>query len=470
MKKMSKFTAVLLAVVLCMTLSVPAFADSLNPTINVEKTQTVITVTVEDSSVIRSNIPTLAIPADASFDGAKVFYTGDAGNVAASTQYKDGKVYFKVPQGGTYHIVAKSALVGTDGNTYTFNGKQYTEVPRVLTCDTEVGLSFKDEIYMTVDVTLSGFESTVGAEDVGVLSWTGSNEYSEDAFVYGNENVTAYLGAIETETEASYIARTADIPAKELGDEHHLRVYVDLGGMYMYGPVIENCSPQKWALEQLTSESANDELKAALVALLDYGAAAQTYFNYKADDLVNATVAGTRTEYSGTMLNNVVGAQTSLVGDWKRDKVNCPTIIGSLILNGMITNNFRVMFSEAIMAEKKTATFKFWSAADYEEMVKNNITFAESKPTLTFTSEVGSDGYYMGGYPRTAAKDLGDTLYLCVEVTTEDGTTYRSGIIAYSVHAYVKDRIANSQSDAMKNLVKAMTVYGEAAEAYFEAP
>lgn len=456
MKKLSKFAAVLIAVVLCLTLSVPAFADSLNPEIKVERTENVITVTVEDSKVISDNVPTLAIPADNSFDGAKVFY----GSTAASTYYADGKVYFKLTKGGTYHIVAEPAFTA-NGNSYTYGGSTYTETPRTVATG-EMGLEFRNEIRLTVSVQLDGFEKEVAAKNVGLLVWTGEGEPTENAMVFGGANVEAQNGA--EVINGMYVVHTGDIPVKELGDTCYMRPYVDFGGIYVYGNMISS-SPEAVAMTQINAEDTDSELKAALVALLDYSAAAQTYFGYKADDLVNAGITAERSDYANAMLESLDSVSSALAVDWERDTKNCPKIFASLVLNNVVTLNFRAKFSDKIMAEEQPATFMFWSEADYAKMVADGITFAASSPTMTVDAVLTNDGYYMGGY-SVAADELGDTIYVCAEVTV-DGIIYRSGVVAYSTHTYVKDRLSNSKNENMKNLVKALTVFGEAAEVYF---
>ena len=204
--------------------------------------------------------------------------------------------------------------------------------------------------------------------------------------------------------------------------------------------------------------------------MLDYAAAAQIYFDYRTDDLANAAMIASysnyRSEYAADMLQSVVSADTNLVGTWKRDKTNCPTVTPTLVLESIITSNFRVKYTQSIMNENQTATFMFWNKETYEEMQANNINFADMTPTMTVEADI-ENGTYQGGYNRVAAKELGDTFYMCVGVTTANGTTYRSGVISYSAHAYITDRLNNSQDADLLDLVKGLTVYGDSAKTYF---
>ncbi|MGM9619226.1 MAG: S-layer homology domain-containing protein [Oscillospiraceae bacterium] len=61
-----------------------------------------ITVTVNDSKVLRDKQPTLAIPCD--FTYATVTYRGESGDETVACTLEDGQVFFRVAQGGTYVI------------------------------------------------------------------------------------------------------------------------------------------------------------------------------------------------------------------------------------------------------------------------------------------------------------------------------------------------------------------------------
>lgn len=329
-------------------------------------------------------------------------------------------------------------------------------------------LELESEVFLNIYTTVTGFEGLDLTERMGLMIWTGDESaYSEADFVYGNENVSVYPGAVRKDDK--YSVQSPGIAAKELGDERYMRVYVNNGtNSYAYSRVTYY-GPEKYALDRLKN-GRDENLKYLVAAMLDYAAAAQIYFDYRTDDLANAAMIASyskyRSEYAADMLQAVVSADSNLIGTWKRDKTNCPTVTPTLVLESIITNNFRVKYTTSIMNENQTATFMFWNKAAYEEMVANNISFADMDPTMTVESGI-ENGVYLGGYNRVAAKELGDTFYMCVEVTTANGSTYRSGVISYSAHAYITDRLNNSSDTNLLNLVKGLTVYGDSAKTYF---
>lgn len=131
MKLIRNLLATIFLVAILCTVS---FASSgFNAGLTVDRSASgVISVTVEDSSVLHEKVPTLTIPADASYENAMVFFEG----TACAVSYADNSVSFKVAKGGTYYIVAAPgipeyvapACAEAGSNTYTFNGGTYVEV------------------------------------------------------------------------------------------------------------------------------------------------------------------------------------------------------------------------------------------------------------------------------------------------------------------------------------------------------
>lgn len=227
--------------------------------------------------------------------------------------------------------------------------------------------------------------------------------------------------------------------------------------------------------------------------MLNYAAAAQVNFDYKTEELANAIDADTvkalfpnyttdkvntvvaamttyGTAYDVSMLDAVVAADSTIVGDWTRDKANCPTVVPSLALEGIITNNYKVKFTNAIMGNVKEAKMLFWTAEKYEELLAAGEVFSVENASYVqeFTDEdKDTSGRYEGKYDKTAAKDLGKTLYLCAYVETNDGSVYVSGVISHSADAYLLDRVTNSTDAKMIAVAKALAVYGECANAQF---
>jgi len=355
-------------------------------------------------------------------------------------------------------------------------------------------LELESLVFMNFKSVVTGFEGVDIENNMGLAVWTGDVEgYSEELFVATNENVTLNPGA--SFDGSRWVVQTPGIAAKELGDEWYMRVYLQLpDGSYAYSQVTYN-GAQKYAIGRFLNSS-DEDLKRTLVAMLDYGAAAQVNFGYKTDAPANnldaETILGLFPAYTEAQVNTVinaaatyasaysadmviptVSADAAIVGDWVRDttaKANIG-VIPNLILEGIITNQYKVTLKGAAAGiTVKSAKMLFWDAKTYEALLVRGEAFSENNATLVqdWTDEDKDEaGRYVGAYDKTAAKNLGKTLYLCALVEATDGTVYTSGVIAHSAHAYLADRIKNSTDADMVALAKALVNYGNAAKIYF---
>ena len=117
--------------------------------------------------------------------------------------------------------------------------------------------------------------------------------------------------------ESEYAAHTNGIPAKKLGDTIYFKVYaMQEDGSYVYSN-IQSYSAVEYAMDRLAN-SANEELKRLCVAMLNYGAAAQVYFDYKTDSLMNAGLTEEQQAlvegYRVDMVADIVEAEAEKVG------------------------------------------------------------------------------------------------------------------------------------------------------------
>jgi hypothetical protein len=142
-------------------------------------------------------------------------------------------------------------------------------------------LSFEDEVLVNLYATTEGMQK-VGGEDMGLLIWTAQ---PEEGTIENAEQIIE--GAVYDETNGRYMVQTPGIPAKKLGDDLYMRFYGKLAdGSYVYSKLV-TYSPKKYAMSRL-QKSTDEKQKALCVAMLNYGAAAQSYFGYKTDKLMNA--------------------------------------------------------------------------------------------------------------------------------------------------------------------------------------
>jgi len=326
-------------------------------------------------------------------------------------------------------------------------------------------------VYMNIKCEVTGFEGLDLTERMGLLIWTGDESaYSEELLVIGNENVYVSPGAKFETTR--YSVQTPGLPAKTLGDERYMRVYVEMpDGSYVYSDVTYY-GPQKYALDRLENSS-DENLKRTLVAMLDYAAAAQIYFGYRTDDLANdideAYLTAYRAAFEDTMISSVVAADPSIVGQLVRNRADCPKLLPYLGLEGVVVNKYKAQFADELMSKATGAKLLIWDSETYTNLLLTGGQFAKSNASVIKDMEL-QDGYYVGNYgdeENVAVKELGKTIYICVLLETSDGETYNSGVVAHSAHAYLADRLANSTNADMIALSKALAVYGDAANTYF---
>jgi len=124
---MKKFITILLMALLCAALCVGAYAagDGFNASLDIEKGDNYISVTVTDSSVLQEKKPSLLINCTSDFDGALLLFDGKASELEYNAD--KGGVSFTVSKGGTYHIVKDLEPVSTSGGkaTYEFAGESF---------------------------------------------------------------------------------------------------------------------------------------------------------------------------------------------------------------------------------------------------------------------------------------------------------------------------------------------------------
>lgn len=348
------------------------------------------------------------------------------------------------------------------GNGWT--GKQpEKEAPADSITLAEASLELDSEVFVKIYVSVEGFADVDLTQNMGLLIWNGEGSCQEDELVVGNENTIDLPGA---ESSGDYYAvRTEGIAAKELGDVFDCCVYARRkDGSYVYSDVI-TYGPEVYARTVL-EESDDSELKELVVAMLDYAAAAQERFGYPAETSVNALAdeyAQYRTEYHSAMLQPVEPADPAVVGEWStaENAGNCQ-ISATLVLEEAITEKFLFRFADDILAQGiRCAEFLIWDSETYASLLASGEQFSRENAVVTTMEYVG--GKYVGRYDQCAVKDLGDTIYVCAVVETQDAE-YVSGVISYNGHYYLQ---AMAEDDLEQAVVKALAVYSAAADTYF---
>ena len=138
-------------------------------------------------------------------------------------------------------------------------------------------LAFQDSVYILYAVDSKGIDRK---QDIKVLVW----DEPQSEYVYGSQDHTLLYDRMMTINGQDYPTFILDyLSAKQMADTIYTVAYYD--GTYS--------APNKYSILQYAKNkmdtTENPALHDLLVSMLDYGAKAQKYFNYKMDRLADDT-------------------------------------------------------------------------------------------------------------------------------------------------------------------------------------
>ena len=311
-------------------------------------------------------------------------------------------------------------------------------------------LSFKDEILLNVYFEASNMDDVVEAGLIlyssQVTSW---NIHNAESVVPGYQ----YNDAKEL-----YFVTTKGIPAKNMGDTLWFAIYTKLSDGTCYYTKLVDYSPRYYAYSLLGSGDA--ALDALLVSMLNYGAAAQTYFDYNTDDLVNKDLTAEQMalaeDYRSDMMSEVSYPSDAKQGTFIKNGgyVDC---YPSVTFGGAFSINYYYVPSHT---PADGITMYYWKEADYAAA---DVLTAENATGMVKVTDSGS-GVYRAAVTGIAAKNIEDAVYAAF-VYSDGTTTYASGVLPYSIGTYC-NTMANDPN-GFDSLAKATAVYGYSAKQYF---
>ena len=313
-------------------------------------------------------------------------------------------------------------------------------------------LSFEDEILVNFYYTVS--DLTDVAEQGMLVFYTdpGAADIAMADDVYTG---SATDGAV-------FMNTTDGIAAKYMGDNRYYCAYAKLAdGSYAYSSLYQY-SPKKYAMNLLSKASTSEKQKALCVAMLNYGAAAQNFFGYKTDALMNSDLTDEQkalvAAYDETLFTGAVAADSSKVVNFAKTATGFSKRSASVSFEGALSINYYFTPDRAVDGD---ITFYYWTSEDYAAA---DIMTMENA-TGSFAMEIKSNGDYWGQVSRIPAKNLDDTYYVAGVYTDADGNTYCTGVIAYSLSKYCLNNAKPGKS--MQELASATAMYGYYAKAYF---
>ena len=312
-------------------------------------------------------------------------------------------------------------------------------------------LEFKDMICITAFYTAENIE---GVQEMGMITYsTEVDRWSVDTAEY------VIPGAIYDPVSRRYRSSSQGIHAKYLGDTVYLAVYAKLAdGTYVYSK-LASYSAVQYATNQLQN-STDVGLKQLVVAMLNYGAAAQTHFGHNLSALANASLTidqkGLPSAYNADMVSTVASASVAKQGDFANNQgfaKRYPAISfeGAFCINYFFTPNY---------VPVDGITLYYWNAADFG--AASVLTADNASGSIKL--EGSGTGEYRGDVQGISAKNLSDAVYVAATYES-DGATWTSGVLGYSIGAYCASQAAKTGTIA--NLAMATAVYGYHAKQYF---
>jgi len=208
-----------------------------------------------------------------------------------------------------------------------------------------------------------------------------------------------------------------------------------------WGGILTRYSVATYCYNKLSAESSSDELKALLVDILNYGAAAQVAVGYNTDNLANANLSDEQ---------KAIGDVTADASSTQTEGMEAPEALwvsAGLLLNDKVVIRFAF---EAENAEGLSV-----------KVVLNGNEYTVSQ----FVPVAGAENryyVYIEGLNATQLRDI-------VSVTVMRGEDAVSETLTYSVEVYATKVFAYAEVEGYENLVnlvKAMMAYGDSAEAY----
>ena len=341
-------------------------------------------------------------------------------------------------------------LTENDNGTVTLAYK--VSQPAVTLKPKSPALSFEDEVYINVFFTAENL-GTLGMDDMGLITWSVAR--SEGTVADAEHNIP---GATYDAASGRYIVRSAGIRPAQLSDTFYFKIYIRLAdGSYLYSKLL-SYSPKTYAVNMLNSAAASANLKALMVAMLNYGAAAQTYFNYKPYELMNSSLTAQQkamvSPYAASMVNSLPKPNAAKSGIFANSG-GFSKRMPSVSFEGAFCIHYFFTPSYAASSMK----LYYWTQEDYEAAA--TLTPANATGSIKMTLE---NGVYTAVIDQIPARELNSGIYVAGGYSY-GGVSYCTGVLPYSIGAYCASM--STKEGNVAQLAQATAVYGHYAKQYF---
>lgn len=316
-------------------------------------------------------------------------------------------------------------------------------------------LLLEDEIILSLYFSLD--QTDLDLAQMGLITW---KEQPANVDISTADGV--FRGAEYDAGMGLYRVFTDGIPAQELGDQIYFCIFAELAdGSIAYSKQVSYC-PKTYAYNQLAKDNVSTENKALYVALLNYGAAAQTYLNYRTDTLINADLSEDKRAlvepFRQDMVQSVTMPDSVKQGDFARTLSGFSEKKPTVSLDCAFSINYYFTTNETVAED---VIFYCWDQTAFAAAQ----TLSPENATDCFTLS-RNDGRYSATVAGIAAKDINKPLYVCAVYSDGAGNRYSTGILPYSLGLYCGNQ-ATGGSAEMQPIAQAIGVYGYYAMTYF---
>lgn len=198
-------------------------------------------------------------------------------------------------------------------------------------------LSFKGGVNMHFSVDYGDDASSY--KDYGLIFWTESQEEADYTYAKAVEKkmtITHKDDAAKDTSEGYEGCKifVCPVEAHKMGDSIYVQGYIENSdGTYTYSKYVREYSPQIYAKNKLygASKTSDQKLVNMIKSLLNFGADAQIYFDYKTDNLVNSII---QTASSADTLAAAIANGGYVELDEDITLTSALTIAGNATING----------------------------------------------------------------------------------------------------------------------------------------
>ena len=366
---------------------------------------------------------------------------------------------------------------GTDIRIWPHNGyaaQQFTVTPihteHNYVCGVCTECGAEDPDYVPVTVTGKSFSLSFEDEVLvnfyyAVSDLTDVTEHGMLVFYTKPETVDlsladdVYTDSVYVESLGCYMNTTKGIAAKKMGDTRYYVAYAKLlDGSCIYSAAYDY-SPKKYSMNMLGRDTTSAKQKALCVAMLNYGAAAQEYFGYRTEDLMNRDLTDAQKAlvmaYDKTLFTGSVAADAAKTGAFPRTEGFHSKSV-TVSFEGAFAINYYFVPSAEVAGDM---TFYLWTPEAYASAAQ--LTAHNASKVITMKAQ--ENGAYWAQLSGIAAKMLDETYYVAGVYTDAEGNTHCTGVIAYSLSRYCMNNVNGN----MSKLAQTTDMYGYYAETYF---